>query len=444
MLLIDDLHWADPDSLSLLAFLLRRLGGSALGVIAALRPWPREAADLAQELAAVGQAGIQRLTPLGAHNAAQVLERAAHRKLAPAELEPLLASCAGNPFLLTQAGVAAGPGRGDGQAHPRSTPNNRLVARFSGLHPEVLQVAEAASVAGIRFRPRLVAAMTGADDAKVSSALWSLISAGLARAHGDGQVEFAHPLFAQALYESVEQPDRSRLHAAALRGLLVMGEDPAKAAAHALSGQLVGDQTAIEVLEVAGRGALAAGALDSAVKYLAAAVELAGHRAAPRLLLELAEADLATGRPERAKEACLRALERAPNGDDRVDALVMLARIANSVDDLEAARLRYTEAVEAAEGGERLVEVLAPAVMVLSKVIGPRAVSPWVERLRGSAPGPDASTHRGGTGLGDGGRVGRRARRDRSDPGCFGAGQLGVGDEIGLPDGVPADAGRGF
>ena len=89
-----------------------------------------------------------------------------------------------------------------------------------------------------------------------------------------------------------------------------MGEDPAKAAAHALSGQLVGDQTAIEVLEVAGRGALAAGALDSAVKYLAAAVELAGHRAAPRLLLELAEADLATGRPERAKEACLRALER--------------------------------------------------------------------------------------------------------------------------------------
>jgi len=383
VLLIDDLHWADPDSLSLLAFLLRRLGGNALGVVAALRPWPRDAADLAEELAASGQAGIQRLAPLGGRTAAQVLERAAQRQLAPDELEALLSSCAGNPFLLTQAGAAVHAGTSSGPASSASTPSNRLVSRFSGLAPDVLQVARTASVAGIRFWPRLVSAMTGVGDAKVSSALGVLISAGLARAQADGQVEFAHPLFAQALYESVEQPERSRLHAAALRGLLVMGEDPAKAAAHALSGHLMGDKTAIEVLGVAGRNALAAGALDSAVKYLAAAVELAGNRAAPRLLLELAEADLATGRPERAKEACLRALEQAANRDERIDAMVMLARIAYSVDDLEVVRVRYTEAVEAAEGGERLAEVLAPAVMVLSKVIGPRAVSPWVERLRG-------------------------------------------------------------
>ena len=172
------------------------------------------------------------------------------------------------------------------------------MARFSGLAPEVVLVAKAASVAGTRFWPQLVSAMTGTSDAEVSSALGALINAGLARAQDDGEVEFAHPLFAQALYESVERPERSRLHAAALRGLLAMGAEPAKAAVHAQLGHLVGDQTAIDVLERAGRAALAAGALEGAVNYLAAAVELAGNLVAPTLLLELAEAELATGRTE--------------------------------------------------------------------------------------------------------------------------------------------------
>ncbi len=379
LLLIDDLHWSDPDSLSLLGFLLRRLRGSALGVIATLRPWPREAADLAEELGASGQAGIERLAPLGDRSAAQVVVGAAQRELARAELRLALASCAGNPFLLTQAGAAAGTGAGaEGLSRD---PNRRLVARFSGLAPEVLRVARAASVAGIRFWPQLVSAMTGTSDAKVSSALGALINTGLARAQDDGQVEFAHPLFAQALYESVERPERSRLHAAALHGLLDMGADPAQAAVHGQLGHLVGDQTAIEVLEAAGRNALAAGALDSAVKYLSTAVELAGNRAASGLLLELADAELAAGRRGRVRRTCLRALEVAPDAGSRVDALVMLARVAEFGDQEEAQR--YAEAVEAAEGTEKLVEVLAEATMFVSGSLGPRGVSAWAGRLQG-------------------------------------------------------------
>ena len=88
-----------------------------------------------------------------------------------------------------------------------------------------------------------------------------------------------------------------------------MGAEPAKAAAHAQLGHLLGDQTAIHVLEMAGRTGLAVGALEGAVNYLATAVELAGDLVSPTLLLELAEAELATGRTERVREACLRALE---------------------------------------------------------------------------------------------------------------------------------------
>jgi tetratricopeptide (TPR) repeat protein len=60
---------------------------------------------------------------------------------------------------------------------------------------------------------------------------------------------------------------------------------------------LTGDQTAIAVLERAGRAALAAGALGSAAEHLQAAVRLAGDRAAPALCLALGEALLVGGRP---------------------------------------------------------------------------------------------------------------------------------------------------
>ncbi len=174
-----------------------------------------------------------------------------------------------------------------------------------------------------------------------------------------------------------------------MRGLLAMGAEPAKAAVHAQLGRLVGDQTAIGVLERAGRTALAVGALDGAVKCLAAAVELAGHLAAPTLLLELAQAEVATGRTEGVKEACDRALELAPGTDGRLDALVMRARVAFSVNDDEAPY--WTEAVRAAEGSEKLVGVLAEAVITMSKVVGPAAVAPWAARLRvlrGQVPPP--------------------------------------------------------
>ena len=65
VLFLDDLHWADPDSLGLLAFLVRRLSDSPLGLVATMRPWPNEATALAEELHGKGQAVIERLARLG-------------------------------------------------------------------------------------------------------------------------------------------------------------------------------------------------------------------------------------------------------------------------------------------------------------------------------------------------------------------------------------------
>ena len=39
LILLDDLHWADDDSLALLSFLCRRIGNLPIAIIGTLRPW---------------------------------------------------------------------------------------------------------------------------------------------------------------------------------------------------------------------------------------------------------------------------------------------------------------------------------------------------------------------------------------------------------------------
>lgn len=381
VLLLDDLHWADPDSLGLLAFLLHRLRDCPLGLVATMRPWPKEATALAEELQAKGQAAIERLGPIGDGSAGHVAARAAGRQLSDAELALVLASCAGNPLLLEQAGAGLRAGLLVSPTHLR--PLRQLVDRFAGLPAPVLDLAKAASVAGIRFQPSLVAAVAETDVSSVAAALGVLIKTGLAREAPGGLVEFAHPLFAQGLYEEIGQPERSRLHALAMRSLLGGGADPAQAAAHAISGHLVGDPQAVECLEAAGRAAARAGAPDSAVKFLTSAVELAGGRATSALLLLLTEAQLGAGLYQSAEATCGRLLERSHDPTTRADALLLLARAAEDTNTVGEIIGRYRAAVEAAEGTDRLVGALAEAVAAGSRSEGPAGVRTMMERLGG-------------------------------------------------------------
>jgi len=156
LIALDNLHWADADSLSLLSFLCRRLAPLKVAVIGALRSWPGEAGGLAARLAGDGCADALRLAPLGTASAGALMTARLGRQVPADEAERAWEVSAGNPLLLEQLALMVGsgqeiPGRTGPGAH--ASPVDLLLARFAGLPAAGMRCAQAAAVLGGRFEP---------------------------------------------------------------------------------------------------------------------------------------------------------------------------------------------------------------------------------------------------------------------------------------------------
>ncbi|MHB1486857.1 MAG: helix-turn-helix transcriptional regulator [Acidimicrobiales bacterium] len=345
LLVLDDLHWADPDSLALLVFLCRRMRDSAVAILAALRPWPAAAAEAAVDLSRPGMASVVQLQPLSQAAGVHLLQNLRGVAMGSAGATEVWRACGGNPLLLHVAADSVAEGqRLPYLEHPGSLGTKMLLARFAGVGESALRYAQAAAVYGTRFRPALVGPLAGLEEGEANEALENLYRAGLlgevaATGHGatatppvagptapDGRAAFVHPLFAQALADDLGGLVRGRLHAMAFRLLRQAGVDPAEAAEHAVAGHLVGDPDAVATLADAGNVALRQGAIATAAGHLDAAVELAGEAAGVALLLAQAEALLLTGRLDDAQATCERVLDGGgPTGVALADAMRHLA-----------------------------------------------------------------------------------------------------------------------
>ena len=378
LLALDDLHWADPDSLALLSFLCRRLDGLPVAVMGTLRPWPPAAHELISALAHDGDARVQRLAPLSAEASAVVLANRLGRPVTDTVADGAAALCAGNPLLLEQVAAAvSAPGSQAGAllgAGAAIGAEGILLARFAGLPPEALRVARAASVLGTRFRPALATEVAGLDGRQAEAALSALCRSGLVRADTDTTAAFVHSLFGQSLYQDLAAPVRVRQHARAFTVLCAHGLE-AEAVEHAIRADLLGDPAAITVIERAGRAALATGALGTAVEHLRAAVRLAGDRPSPTLLLALGDALQASGRPGKAIQVYERLRTQADLGpDERVQILRMLGRALFATGAHEQAIQRFAEAASLAEtccSETTVAEVLIDDAVTSYLILGP-------------------------------------------------------------------------
>ncbi|MEV7808050.1 AAA family ATPase [Microbispora sp. NPDC088329] len=316
VLVVDDLHWADADSLTLMAFLCRRLAASRVAVVAALRAWPPAALDLVRDLEESGCARTVELEPLGERSSAAFLARRTGRELPARMAHKVWAMCAGNPLLLDHAARLLADGVDLGSLETRSPDlagRELLVRRFVGAAPEAMRCARAGSVLGLSFDLGAAMELAGLDTEAGDDTVAGLQRGRLLREAPGGRVEFVHPLFQQILYEEMPTSTRLRLHARAF-ALLMRRGSRAEAAEHALRGNLAGDRHAVAALERVGRDALAAGATETAARYLAGAHRLAGDHANPGLGLAAGQALMAVGRAAEAV-ALLGAVSRHPAAD---------------------------------------------------------------------------------------------------------------------------------
>lgn len=387
LLVLDDLHWADPDSLALVSFLARRIRRLPVAVLGALRPWPSAAGELSAALAYDGYAAVERLAPLSEEAGAHLLTARLGGPVSAAVLRTALELCGGNPLLLEQ--VAAAIGRGEDVGAPTRTERraNRtkiVLARFAGVPKAAIRCAQAASVLGTRFRPELAAAVAQLSDREADMALDALCRSGLVHSETETAMaaEFAHPLFRQALYDDLAIPVRTRLHARAFTALTARGLH-GEAVDHAIRADFTGDDVAIKSMTRAGMAAFRSGASTLATRHLQAAVHAAGSRANADLLLALSESLLATGRPGEAIGVCdrlRREQDLTPAG--RVKVLWMLGRALSTIGTHNESITCFEQAVELADGHDPAVtiEVLLDAALAAWISAGPAHSLPLAER----------------------------------------------------------------
>ncbi|WP_433039198.1 hypothetical protein [Actinomycetospora sp. CA-053990] len=196
VLVLDDLHWADADTLDLLHYLAGTVDAGP--VLLALAARDDEDHHGVAALAAHPDVTVVALDRLGAEAVAAL---AGTRASPPRDLGDLLARSEGLPFLVEEL-LDAGPG-----AVPPSWAG--LVARRLGALPDGARaVVDAAAVAPGDPDHRLLAAATGVDEAGVLAALRAAVAAGLLAA-ADGRLAWRHALTRDAVLAALLPPDRA-------------------------------------------------------------------------------------------------------------------------------------------------------------------------------------------------------------------------------------------
>lgn len=385
LLAFDDLHWSDPDSLTLVHLLCRRAPGLPVAVVATARPWPDAALRMAERLAAHALADLQRLAPLS-DPAARAVLRARFGELEPDAVERAVAACDGNPLLLELAGpdAAAGPGR------VGAAPTRRLLlARFSAMNQAAQGYLRAASVLGVRFRPPIAAAIAEMPAGQAAGIVEELVRADLVREGEAGVLRFRHALLRQAVYDDLPAPTRAYLHQRAFRLLAAAGVAAGEAAEHAVAADLPGDRQAIATLADAGRAALHAGAVQSARRHLQAAVRLAGDAASAELQIDLARSMIGGGASHDAAGVLDGVLARPElPASIRWSAQLLRGQAAFNTGATQQAGEWFDIVAQAAEADHPDVAIralLAHALQSWAR-LGPRAALPVALRARRLAP----------------------------------------------------------
>src|SRR5215468_3431791 len=296
VLVLDDLHWADAGTVTLLRHVARFVARARLLVLGAYRdvevaahhPLTEVLGTLPRETSYAQVA----LAGLAAADVKELVEEVTERAVSPAWVEALARETSGNPFFLREvllhlaeegaldrADSEAPVARGVLPDTVRQVIARRL-ARLPDATNELLRVA-AAFTGGIDFE--VARRVAGLEERAALEALDGALAAQLLVAAGGGApaYDFTHALVRHTLYEGQSAARQARLHRAIAEAMeTVYGE---RASAHAAaiarhyhrSASLPGAERGVAYCLAAAERAEQSAAFAEAAEYLRLALELA-------------------------------------------------------------------------------------------------------------------------------------------------------------------------
>jgi DNA-binding CsgD family transcriptional regulator len=279
ILLIDDAHWADLDSLRSLMFALRRLVTGRVMTVLTVRD--EDAGRLPDGLRRLATDPSGRTIRLRALDAAEVQSLGIALGVphfAAWTAQRLTDHTGGNPLyvraLLAELPLARWRSWEPVLPAPRAFAA-QIMNRLSACGAEARALVEAASVLGVRCALSTAAELGGVDDA--AGALEEAATVGLL--HGRDEltiwdVTFPHPLVQAAVYEHVGPASRVRLHRAAAE----LVDDGGAALRHRVAATRPPDDELAEVLTTFARRESTRGAWASAAAALVEASRLSSGR----------------------------------------------------------------------------------------------------------------------------------------------------------------------
>jgi len=233
LLVLEDMHWADPDTIALLDYLGSALTTSRVVVAATVRD-DSPGSSVMRNLARIPGAIHIRLGPLSSADAAVMVEQR-FPDLGATQRQLVIKRAEGVPLVIEE--LLAGT-RSSGESVPAAVPDSFaevVLTRLRGLSDEQRRVLTAAALVGGEPDWSLAAAITDLDEPSVLAAARAAADAHLLVAE-QNRLRWRHALTREAVVGTLLPPEWSAIAMRAARALHARGgEDDESAAADLLA-----------------------------------------------------------------------------------------------------------------------------------------------------------------------------------------------------------------
>lgn len=423
ILIVDDIHWADETSLSLLAHVARGAHDMPLLIVATCRDedFPSARQPLLRALEACGRRLDVR--PLGADDAAELIQALSASHVLPERFGARIHQrSGGNPFFLVETLQALFEQRSverddegrwttshssaaaDYSALPMPERVGHIVdSRLARLDDDSRSLLECAAVLRRGFGFELVQRLSGLDVHAGLDALDALLMHGLIEEAGEdgleAQFDFHHALVRERVYGNLSGARRQHLHRQ-VAGLLEADqtEAPDRIAYHYLRGGVRRRACAWSLR--AGDSAMAVYAHEDALSHFRTAAELAAT-ADEELAAQAGAGDAAVGlgRPAEAVGHFRSALEHASSPEVSADLLRRIGRSHERQGAFDDAIVAFEQARTALRGrpvsleSVRIADGLATVYVRLGRIDRARALCHDALTLLEMCDGLEAADH---------------------------------------------------